>query len=266
MTFRQYTLLLCVFVFVVFTAVFTAMIVSMIKQYFFAIRGGLHDEEILKEFNQPRKKKKACCKVGSIFSCVLITVLFLFSAYVGLFGDKPATFMPTLKVVSSPSMSSKYEKNKYLFENNLNNQLQTYDLILLHKLPKEEDLKLYDIVVYEMEGYMVVHRIVGIEEPNEKHPNERYFLLQGDAAENPDRFPVKYEQMRSIYRNQRIAHIGSFVFFLQSPAGILCFLLVFYALIALPIIEKKLRQEQLRRLYTLYPELIEYEEVEDENL
>ena len=76
-------------------------------------------------------------------------------------------------------------------------------------LPKEEDLKLYDIVVYKQDDIYVVHRIVGIEEPNEKHPNERYFLLQGDAVDSPDRFPVKYSQMQGIYTDEKIPFVGS---------------------------------------------------------
>ena len=38
-------------------------------------------------------------------------------------------------------MSEKYENNTYLFANNLNNQLQLFDVVILHELPKEEDLK-----------------------------------------------------------------------------------------------------------------------------
>ena len=39
-------------------------------------------------------------------------------------------------------------KNKYLVENKLNDQINMFDLILCRHLPAEEDLELYDIVVY----------------------------------------------------------------------------------------------------------------------
>jgi hypothetical protein len=110
------------------------------------------------------------------------------------------------------------------------------------------DLKLYDVVLYEVDGILLSHRIVGIEEPNEKHPDQRYFLLQGDAVESPDRFPVKYEQIKGIWRGEKIPFIGSFVLFMQSPAGWLCVLLVIVSMIATPRMEKKIKDEMVIRL------------------
>lgn len=94
----------------------------------------------------------------------------------------------------------------------------------------------------------MIHRIIGIEEPNADHPNERYFLLKGDNNEIADRFPVRYEQMKGIYKGQRIPFLGSFVSFMQSPAGYLCVLLVIFGTIAAPLIEKKLQKEKELRL------------------
>ncbi len=152
-------------------------------------------------------------------------------------------------------MQTKNEKNRYLFENHLDNQFATFDLIITRKLPAESELKLYDIVVYEKDGLLLVHRIVGIEEPNEKHPDERYFLLQGDAVSTPDVFPVKYSQMRGIYRNERIPFLGSFVWFMQSPAGYLCILLVVFAIICSPLMDKKVEKARAERLAILLAQL-----------
>ena len=54
------------------------------------------------------------------------------------------------------------------------------------------ELELFDIVVYEYEDILIVHRIIGIEEPNEKYPDSRLFMLQGDANEYPDNMSVSY--------------------------------------------------------------------------
>lgn len=121
---------------------------------------------------------------------------------------------PPFKVVTSSSMASKFRNNTYLFENSLNDQVKRHDLLLTYAIPSEDELELYDIVIYEIDGKMVLHRIVGIEEPNEAHPGERYFLLQGDALERPDRFPVLYSQMRGIYRGERVPFVGSFILFM----------------------------------------------------
>lgn len=122
-------------------------------------------------------------------------------------------------------------------------------MILTYKLPDEFDLQLYDIVVYEIDDVLIVHRVVGIEEPNNKHPEERWFTLQGDAVENPDRFPVRYSQMKAIYKGERIAYVGSFVLFLQSPAGWLCILLIVVYTIATPIIEARINKAKRKRFY-----------------
>ena len=112
-------------------------------------------------------------------------------------------------------------------------------------------MELYDIVVYQQRDDLVIHRIVGIEEPNEKHPDCRYFTLQGDAVQYPDSFPVVYSQMRGIYRDTRIPMIGSFFMFMQSPAGWLCILLIVFALAATPLVERKIAIEKERRLQVM---------------
>ncbi|MBR2159841.1 MAG: signal peptidase I, partial [Clostridia bacterium] len=217
-------------------------------------RHGIEDENITTEYYKSLEKDnkftKAMSIMDTVFSvvmCVVILGLFAFSSCVNI--KKTSTTKNfTLQVVQSGSMSQKYEKNDYLFENNLNDQIQTFDIIITHALPKEDELKVFDIVVYEVDGYLLIHRIIGIEEPNAEHPNERYFLLKGDNNEIADRFPVRYEQMRGIYKGQRIPFLGSFVSFMQSPAGYLCVLLVIFGTIAAPLIEKKLQKEKELRL------------------
>ena len=54
--------------------------------------------------------------------------------------------------------------------------------------------------------------------------------------------------MRAIYRGERTPFIGSFILFMQSPAGWLCTLLVVVALIAAPVLDKKLATERKLRL------------------
>lgn len=252
--FERYVFILCLIVFVLLTAMFTYLLFVILKQMIRLIRAGLEDEAIRKEFYRNKYAKRA----GKVFDCLISTVLcvvllaaFLFSLYVNVREDSFLPSIPTLKVVTSNSMASKYENNTYLFENGLDDQVELYDLLLTYSIPPEDELELYDIVIYEIEGKMVLHRIIGIEEPNAAHPNERHFLLQGDALERPDRFPVLYSQMRGIYRGESIPFVGSFILFMQSPAGWLCILLVIFALIATPVLEKHIREESKARLQTM---------------
>ena len=257
-----YVLLLCLIVFALLTSLSIFCIVIITKQSLKLVNGGLEDERILKNYKKKKEREKTTkyARIADIIFSSVVCLIFLvmFISSIGIqFSEKSCCgVIPSYRVVQTGSMAKKHEKNKYLFENELNNQIQTFDLIRVTKLPEEKDIKLYDIIVYETDGMLLVHRVVGIEEPNEKHPNCRYFLLQGDAVEAPDRFPVLYEQMRAIYTGNRIPFIGSFIMFMQSFAGWLCMLLVVGATIATPILEKKITTAELERVKLKNPALL----------
>lgn len=250
--FEIYSLILCLIVFVMLVSLFSYMLAIIIKQEVKYIKSGLEDENLIKEFdtNNIKKQSKILKTFDIVFSglfCLIFVVIFLLSLYVNCTENIYFDNTPTYRVVLTSSMESKNKKNRYLFENNLNNQLSAFDLIVTYKIPDEDELKLYDIVVYEVDGMLVVHRIVGIEEPNSSHPTQKYFLLQGDAVETPDRFPVYYSQMKGIYKGEKIPFVGSFVLFMQSPAGWLCILLVIVAMIGTPVLENKLLNARKNR-------------------
>ncbi|MBE7091233.1 MAG: hypothetical protein E7363_04895 [Clostridiales bacterium] len=247
-----YNLIVCLIVFVLLTGLLSYLIVTMIRHYLRMIKGGLEDEAIIKEFETKKNKGESRVlnvldKLFPILVCVLLGVTLCFSLYSRFTANDKVGKIPTIKVVETGSMESKHPDNHYLFEKGINDQIHTFDAILLHELPAEDELKLYDIVVYETRGYYIIHRIVDIEEPNERHPNERWFVLRGDANKQADDFPVTYKQMKSIYRGKRLPFVGSFVFFMQSPAGMLCFLLVLFAMFATPIAEKKILEAKKAR-------------------
>lgn len=252
-SYEIYNLIVCLIVFTLLTGLLSYLIVSLIRLTLRAIRAGMEDAAIRAEYEAEQNKKHsrfwaAFDRVFPAVVCALLGVALVFSLYSRFTANGMVGAIPTVKVVETGSMEYKHKNNTYLFDNNLDDQIATYDLIVLHQLPKEEDLRLYDIVVYEVGGFYIVHRIVGIEEPNEQHPNCRYFLLQGDANTRADDFPVTYEQMTALYRGEHVPFIGTFVFFMQSPAGMLCFLLVVFAVIATPIAEKKLEDAKRERL------------------
>lgn len=254
-----YVLILCFIVFTLLTAMFTYLIASMTKMERELIRCGRRDEAIKKEVEKELKKNKKLSQATywftrfvSLILCVALLAIFGFAIYVRTTEDKAANGIPSIKVVKSESMSEKYKGNKYLFENDLNDQFGMFDLILCSHMPAEEDLELYDIVVYKYEDIYVIHRIVGIEEPNKLHPNERHYVLQGDAVETPDRLVVKYSQMQGIYEGVRIPYVGSFLMFLQSPAGWLCVLLIIFAMVITPIVEKRIEKEKNNRKLVIF--------------
>ncbi|MBO5039792.1 MAG: hypothetical protein J6D09_01705 [Clostridia bacterium] len=253
--YNLYITLVCIFVFVLLTAAFSWLITVIGKQQARLITSGLEDETIkasvLKKLNK-KKKRSAYGIIDKIITgavCLVLCAAGIVAIITATDSNKVVKGTPALKVVASTSMCVKYEGNKYLFNNGLDNQLQMFDLIVLHELPPEDEIELYDIIVYEhINGAMYVHRVVRIEEPNEEHPNERHFLMQGDANAFADVYPVKYSQMKSIYRDERIPNIGSLVFFMQSPAGILCILLLIFTLIAMPIVDNLFMNKEYERV------------------
>lgn len=255
-----YVFFLCLIVFIILTTLSVVCLCVITRQSLRLIRGGLEDESILKEHEKEQKHKKRTkyLKLADmLFSgmiCLLFVGMFVGSLIIQGTENTCCGRIPTYRVVLTGSMAEKNEKNLYLWENKLNNQIQTFDLIRTEQLPGEMELKLYDIVVYKVDDMLLVHRIVGIEEPGGDHPDCRYFLLQGDAVEAPDRFPVLYGQMRGIYRGERTPFIGSFILFMQSPAGWLCILLIVAAIIATPILERILKKAKDERLALLVGE------------
>lgn len=262
--YEVYVFILCLVVYVMLVAISVMCITVIMNMSLRIIRAGLEDPYIIDEYERNRFKRKFNKLVRffdyafSFVICIVLVVIFLSSMFVEDASESFSFLLEdevTYRVVQTGSMEKKHAKNKYLVENDLNDQIQTFDVIRTEKLPDEMELELYDIVVYEINDILVVHRIVGIEEPNEWHPDCRHFKTQGDANEYADRYPVKYEQMKAIYTGERYPFVGSFVLFMQSPAGWLCILLILIAVIATPILEQKLIEAKDERLYLYLSQL-----------
>lgn len=254
--FDIYVLMMCLIVLVLLTAFFALLITMDYKSTLKMIAGGLMDEELIEtRKKQTAKRNKRVLSVITeivlpVLFVIIVSVAFLFSLSTKINEKGRVNGLFAVKVVESGSMAVKYEKNEYLVKNNLNDQIQRFDLIAVVSLPPESEIALYDIIMYESDGYLIIHRVVGIEEPDEKH-SERYFLMQGDANRYPDRFPVRYSQMKGLYRGTRIPYVGSFVSFMRSPAGYICFALVVFACAIYPFLVKKIEKVSEERLETI---------------
>ena len=249
-----YVFLLCLIVFIMLTSLSVVCLCIITRLSLRLIDSGAEDESILKEYKKNKNKKakgnfiKFLDYAVSGAVCLLFVVMLAGSLLIRCTENSRCGMLPSYRVVHTGSMAKANVKNTYISKNHLTDQIQMFDLIKTEKLPAEKDLKLYDIVVYEVDDMLIVHRIVGIEESNSTHPNCRYFLLQGDAVEAPDRFPVLYEQMKAIYKGERTPFIGSFILFMQSPAGWMCTLLIVVTMIGTPILDNKLKDARNKRL------------------
>ena len=68
-----------------------------------------------------------------------------------------------------------------------------------------------------------------------------------DANSYNDSFPVKYSQMVGIYTGDKVENVGSFVVFLQSPAGWLCIIFVIFMTFFIPLVDDKIQEEKDKR-------------------
>ena len=250
--YELYVFFVCLVMFVSLLSLLGTMLFIIIRQELRMIDNGLLDKKIAKEYMKSLNKEPFFKTTFGIVTIAVTAVVFACFAWTFSvrFSDpmvKGAMSVP--RVVLSSSMSTKRNTNTYLEKYGLNEQFDTFDMIFTNELPGEFELELYDVVVYENErGELIIHRIVSIEEPNEKHPDHRLFELRGDAVKYSDEELVEYSQMRSIYRGEKIPYVGSFVYFVQSPSGYLCILLVFIGFFITPLIEKYLWRRKLRRL------------------
>lgn len=245
-----YVFFLCLVVFVLLTVLSAVMLTVIVRLTVRIIRTGEEDEKILKEYWKAQKtgrKSGGLDKVVTLLFGLFFFALFAFSIFLNVQDKVPFDHIPVMKVVQSDSMAEKHKNNGYLYENGLNDQFDTFDLIFIEKLPKEEALKLYDIVVYEYDDTQIIHRIIKIE--TDEQTGEKKYTFRGDNVKYSDSEKVSYSQMKGIYKGKRIPYVGSFISFMQSPAGWLCILLIVIAFVATPIMEKKIEKEREKRLY-----------------
>ena len=191
---------------------------------------GKYDEEIRK--NKKKREHKIWKYVRNVLSAVLLggvlglaITLFVTTTVkesINVIGTAPISIL-------SGSMSEKNHLNEYLFENDLNDQFNEGDLILLDKLPEQDDLELYDVVGYfNSDGKLVVHRIIGggyYDEQNVFHyvnnlDDAENYIMRGDSNNNSDSIYITYDDMYGIYDGYKIPYCGFVTQYLQSGFGI----------------------------------------------
>lgn len=233
----------------VFTILYKTFVSSAIKE----IKSGnrdieLIDEAIYEKQEKIKKRKKILSRIKSALSyiaLILVVPLFVFSLINKFQGNTTMIGNKTIMVVASGSMSEKNEANDYLVTNNLNNQFQTYDIILLEKAKSESDIKLYDVVAYKNnEGINVIHRVIKINE-------DGTFITRGDANNSSDKYSPTYDDIIGVYTSKKINTIGIFVIFLQSAPGIITIISMIYVLVMVDYLSNKMNKVQDDRIEQL---------------
>ena len=249
-----------------FTILFKHYASEQIKE----IKCGNQDDEIIEDERYNRnetvkKRRKRIKLIKSILSytaLIIIVPTFIFSLISRVSGNVTMIGDTTLMVVASGSMSEKHEENNYLIDKQLNNQFQTYDIIILEKVNSPDELLLHDVIAFiNDEKVNVIHRIIDIEDGK--------YETRGDANDASDKYHPTYSDVIGRYTGKRIPGIGIFIMFLQSYFGIITILSLLYCLIMFDkmsetVIAEKNKRSKALGLIIDYDSDDEIEKVKDQ--
>lgn len=257
-----------------FATIFTILYRSYATSSITEIMSGKRDIELMDEviYEQQanvRKKKKITAIVKTVIFysfLALVIPLFLFALINKIQGDVTVLGDKTIMVVASGSMSYKDEGNVFVNDKNLcsqynmDNQFDQYDVIVLQRVEKPEQIQLYDVIAFRADnGTNVIHRIVKVEFMNGKYS----YITQGDARPSSDGFNPSFDDVIGVYTSKRVKTIGMFIMFFQSYAGIITILSLVYCMFMIDRINSKIVDAENKRLAQL-EDVIDYKE--DESL
>ena len=238
---------------VAFATVISILYRHYIKISIAEISKGNRDIELIDKMiyeNNPsvKKKQKAVEIVKNVVYYVILAILiptFGLAIYSRIKNNVTTIGGNSVLVVASGSMSKKDPNNTYLVTNHLNNQFQTYDMIVVAKVKDVSDLKVYDVIAYRNDkGINVIHRII---EKKTSSDGEVSFVTRGDANSSSDSYNPVFKDIIGVYTNRRIRAVGVFVMFFQSYAGIVTIVSVIYTMIYISRFNQKLEEAIIDR-------------------
>ena len=236
-----------------FAAIFTILYHGYTKATVKELNAGKRDIALMDEYVYSSitsvKVRRIIWKVvkGILFYGLLILLIpvFAFSIMnklqgnVMMFGDR------SVMVVASGSMSEQNKANEYIKTEKLNNQFNTYDLIVLEKVGDAKDLELYDVIAFVNDkGTVVIHRIIKINA-------DGTYETRGDSNNTSDTYHPKFNDVIGRYTDTNVRFVGAFVMFFQSVSGIVTLLALFYCLLMLDRFNARIQATEEARLEQL---------------
>lgn len=236
-----------------FATLFTILYKSYASSQIAEIKSGKRDIEIIDEVIYERQqhvqnRRKVIGLIRTIaFYVIIIIVLpiFVFSLVNKVMGNVMMIGDKAVMVVATGSMGYKNEANDYLFNRNLNNQFQQYDIIVLEKVEKS-DIHLYDVIAYKNDKELnIIHRIISIEPGSTTK-----YVTRGDIYDSSktDLYKPVYDDIIGRYTGKRIPGVGIFIMFLQSYAGIITVISLVYCLLMIDRTSEKINKVQQERI------------------
>ncbi len=160
-----------------------------------------------------KKKNGVVVSILGIAMCIVFGIMLLCNMVIILKGTlhpevPPSIFGITPMVVQSGSMSG-----------NAEDHIEVGDLIFSVRT-NPDTLQEGDVISYMEDGLVITHRIMAVTTADD---GERLFTTKGDANNVEDSNPVRAEQVVGRYQF-RLAGVGDFAMFLQTPLGMLLFI------------------------------------------
>lgn len=250
----------------IITMLYSNYISSAIKD----IRLGNQDADFLYDLIKEskvkiQKRRKIISIIKNCMYCIFLVIIIpviTFAVISKVNGDVMMIGDSSVIVVASGSMSEKNNSNNYLFTENLDNQFQTYDIIVINRVNNDSDLKKYDVISFVNDkGVNVIHRIIDFEYQN----GERVYVTRGDANNATDKYKPSFDDVIGRYLGKRVPLVGMFVLFFQSGSGIITVIAVIYCLLVIDYLSKKMNKESEKRLEIL-SSVFNVEEMEDKDI
>ncbi len=143
LTHETYITAVSVIVFILFVLVFSYAIGAIQRLTAALVRlGGMDDKVLCTMTRKRRNENSLLAKIGRVFGNVISFVLMIFFLAALLISlsakdwpDSATGPIPTLKVILSGSMAKANEKNTYIEQHGLDDQFDSYDLLVIRELP-----------------------------------------------------------------------------------------------------------------------------------
>ena len=255
-------------VIVCMTLAFAVLFFLYTKYKLKTIEGGLEDGTLLPRLEDEYEKTAEAGETAFAWLCrknrfdkvlrVVMDALFAFliivlvgvSAIAIAFRVRGGQFFlgnTAYYAIQTGSMSEKSLNNPY-YEKLPDNQIEQYALVGIKKV-SEAELKLYDVVAFEVEGVVYVHRIVKISETD----GAKLYTTMGDAnfGSMTSEINMPFSRILGRYEGFQSLGLGVAIVYLQSNIGMIALLFAFLLLVVIDLSEWRIGRNYEERFLEL---------------
>lgn len=208
-----------------------------LKSYKLEINNGVHDVQILKEYNSKTKKRNKWSLLGLIGSWVALAALlsiFVTGIIYKANGQMFSVSNNVALVIKTGSMSDFY--NEEVAEANNNDrhlQFDAGDICIFNKVSNDSELTIGDVYGYKYKGRIITHRLVSVK--------DNLYRFRGDNNSGFDTY-IARESIIYHYTGNKAKGVGSVVLYAQSYFGIFSLVGVIAVMVMSEVVNSKIEK------------------------